>query len=167
MLKTFGCACFPLLRPYHTHELNFCSQECVFLGYSSSHKGYNCLSSIGRIYSSKDVLFNELRFPYLDIFPLSSSLVQNITSYLCLNPDLSPPLVTPTPSLSQLPSSHSPSASSIPLGFASVSTQPSSESTSSHTQSSNTESHNESIVSKYLFYNLKFIKYITYINSIL
>ena len=90
-VETFGCACFPLLRPYHTHKLNFRSQECVFFGYSSSHKGYKCLSSIGRIYISKDVLFNELRFPYLDLFPSSSSPAQNITSYFSLNPDLSSP----------------------------------------------------------------------------
>ena len=70
-LKTFGCACFPLLKPYHTHKLNFRSQECIFLGYSSSHRGYKCLSSTGRIYISKDVLFNELRFPYSDLFSSS------------------------------------------------------------------------------------------------
>ena len=58
-LKTFGCACFPLLRPYHTHKLNFSSQECLFLGYSSSRKGYICLSSTDKIYISEDVLFNE------------------------------------------------------------------------------------------------------------
>ena len=60
-LETFACACFPLLKPYH--KLKFRSQECIFLGYSSSHRGYKCLSSTGRIYISKDVLFNELRFP--------------------------------------------------------------------------------------------------------
>ena len=72
-LRTFRCACFPLLRPYHTHKLNFRSQECLFLGYSLSHKGYKCLSSFGRIYISKDVLFNELRFPYDGLFSSSSN----------------------------------------------------------------------------------------------
>jgi len=74
-LKTFGCTCFPLLRPYHTHKLNFRSQEFLVLGYFSSHKGYKCLSLTGRIYISKDVLFNELRFSYFDLFPSSSSSV--------------------------------------------------------------------------------------------
>ena len=100
-LKTFGCACFPLLKPYYTHKLDFRSQECVFLGYSSSHKGNKCLSSTGRIYISKDVLVNELMFPYLDLFSSPFSSTQNITSYFSLNPDLSPTVSASTPSLSQ------------------------------------------------------------------
>ena len=59
-LRTFGCACFPFLRPYSTYKLDFRSQECVFLGYSSSHKGYKCLSASDKIYISKDVVFNEM-----------------------------------------------------------------------------------------------------------
>lgn len=36
-LKTFVCACFPNLRPYNSNKLEFCSTQCTFLGYSSSH----------------------------------------------------------------------------------------------------------------------------------
>lgn len=68
ILRTFGCACFPFFRPYNTHKLEFRSQECVFLGYSSSHKGYRCLSPSGKVFVSKDVVFNENRFPYPQIF---------------------------------------------------------------------------------------------------
>ncbi|RZB70581.1 putative mitochondrial protein [Glycine soja] len=48
------------------------SQECLFLGYSTSHKGYKCFSSSGRLFISKDVVFNEIRFPYTDLFESSS-----------------------------------------------------------------------------------------------
>ena len=135
-----------MLKPYHAHKLDFRSQECVFLGYYSSHKGYKCLSSTGRIYISMDVLFNELRFLYLDLFSSSSSSTQNITSYFSLNPDLSPPISASTPSLSQIPSSNSLSAPSVPSDFSVTAlNQTSSESTSTHPQSSNTVSSSESI----------------------
>ena len=40
-LKTFGCACYPSVRPYRQHKLDFCSDLCLFLGYSEQHKTTN------------------------------------------------------------------------------------------------------------------------------
>jgi hypothetical protein len=76
ILRTFGCACFPLMRPYNPHKLAFRSKKCIFLGYSSNHRGYRCLDfstnhrgyrcldfSTNRVYISRDVVFNEQDFP--------------------------------------------------------------------------------------------------------
>jgi len=95
-IQCFGCSCFPLLRPYNKHKLQFCLKS-VSLGYSTSHKGYKCLASNGHLYVSK-VIFNEHRFPYLDLFPPKSN-----TTHSASTPDISPsipiigfPPVTPS-----------------------------------------------------------------------
>lgn len=65
MLHTFGCACWPNLHPYNSRKLDFHSTLCIFLGYSNLHKGYKCLNrSTGRVYVSRDVVFDETRFPF-------------------------------------------------------------------------------------------------------
>ena len=42
-LRTFGCACYPYLRPYNKHKLQPRSVKCVFLRYPPLSKGYLCL----------------------------------------------------------------------------------------------------------------------------
>jgi histone deacetylase 1/2 len=65
MLKAFGCACFPHLRPYNSKKLTLRSKECVFIGYSGDHKGYKCLDvDTGHVYISRDVIFDESSFPF-------------------------------------------------------------------------------------------------------
>ncbi|KAF5813031.1 putative RNA-directed DNA polymerase [Helianthus annuus] len=64
-LRVFGCECFPFLRPYNHHKMDFRSTPCVFLGYSSVHHGYRCLDlQSDRIYIARHVRFNEHIFPF-------------------------------------------------------------------------------------------------------
>ena len=79
-LRTFRCACFPNLRPYNNHKLAFRSTQCTFLGYSLNHKGYKCLDNKGRIYISRDVIFDENFFPY-STQSVSSRPVSQIPSF--------------------------------------------------------------------------------------
>jgi len=64
-MRVFGCACWLNLRPYNRNKLNFRSKSCIFIGYSLCHQGYTCLDlSMGKIYVSHNVIFNETLFPY-------------------------------------------------------------------------------------------------------
>jgi hypothetical protein len=76
LLRVFGCACWPNLRPYNKHKLSFRSKECVFLGYSSLHKGYKCLDpDSDRVYISRDAIFDE------NIFSICQVTTQLFTVY--------------------------------------------------------------------------------------
>lgn len=64
-LHVFGCLCFPCLRPYINHKLQFRSSLCVFLGYPPRYQGYRCYSpATGRMYILGDVIFDEDIFSY-------------------------------------------------------------------------------------------------------
>ncbi|KAK4269211.1 hypothetical protein QN277_022399 [Acacia crassicarpa] len=63
-LKPFGCLCYPCLKPYNSHKLEFHSQKCVYLGPALGQKGSRCLSSTGRIYISRHVVFDTSIFPF-------------------------------------------------------------------------------------------------------
>jgi histone deacetylase 1/2 len=85
MLKTFGCACWPLLCPYNARKLSFRSKECVFIGYSGHHKGYKCLDvATGRVYISRDVIFDESVFPFSRLNPSEKPIVYTYESLLDL-----------------------------------------------------------------------------------
>jgi hypothetical protein len=58
-LKVFGCACYPNMSSTAPHKLAPRSSLCVFLGYSSEHKGYRCLElGSNRIITSRHVVFD-------------------------------------------------------------------------------------------------------------
>ena len=105
LLKVFGCACFPCLRPYHKTKFQFHTIKCVFLGYSPGHKGYLCLSPAGRDYVSRSVIFNENNFPFAHTKFLTNnwhqsehSVVNSCSSYsiLPLSPLNSTDVITDT-----------------------------------------------------------------------
>jgi transposase InsO family protein len=76
-LRTFGCAVWPNLRPYNTKKLAFRSKQCVFLGYSHMHKGFKCLDpKEGRVYVSRDVVFDESVFPFASLHPNAGALLR-------------------------------------------------------------------------------------------
>ena len=95
-LKVFGCACWPYLRPYNKHKIDFRSKNCIFIGYSLEHHGYKCLDlATGKVYVSRHVVFYENHFPYKSpdhhpsICPDTTSTVvpfPNVISSLSLTP---------------------------------------------------------------------------------
>jgi hypothetical protein len=73
-LRIFGCACWPNLHPFNERKLQFRSKRCVFLGYSDKHKGFKCFNvSVGHIYISWDVVFDESVTPFSSLHPNASS----------------------------------------------------------------------------------------------
>ncbi|RVW92225.1 Retrovirus-related Pol polyprotein from transposon RE1 [Vitis vinifera] len=65
-LRSFGCLCYPWLRPYTSHKLESRSSPCVFVGYSPTQSVYLCLdTSTARLYTSRHVRFVESIFPFV------------------------------------------------------------------------------------------------------
>ncbi|KAJ4762199.1 Gag/pol [Rhynchospora pubera] len=80
LLRILGCLCFPLTRPYNSHKLELRSLPCVFLGYSSSQKGYRCLHlDTNKIFVSRNVVFDEINFPFQKI---AKGTAPNLTKQL-------------------------------------------------------------------------------------
>ena len=67
-LWSFGCLCYPWLRPYSAHKLSPRSSLCVFIGYSATQSAYECLDpSLSRIYTSNHVKFVDSVFPFTNV----------------------------------------------------------------------------------------------------
>ena len=79
--KVFGCACYPLLRPYNSHKFHLRSTQCIFLGYATNAKGYLCLDpQSNRLYTSCHVVFDEHTFPFHKISPILPSSPSSISN---------------------------------------------------------------------------------------
>jgi hypothetical protein len=80
-LRTFGCECFPYLRPYNKHKFSFRSKSCVFLGYSRPHTRYKCYD----ISTGKDTSFlMKKSFRFNSPLPLHHSISQHLLPRLFL-----------------------------------------------------------------------------------
>ncbi|GAA0166894.1 hypothetical protein LIER_40268 [Lithospermum erythrorhizon] len=130
-LRSFGCLCFPYLRPYNAHKCTFHYVPCIFLGYSPSHNGYRCLDlKSKRLYVVKFVKFFELDFPCknsdsssdtsISGSNLTSSCLPYVSTSLMANHDTlalprlplsqAPHIRQPTPRVAPPPNSTSPIA---------------------------------------------------------
>ncbi|KAG8499323.1 hypothetical protein CXB51_005887 [Gossypium anomalum] len=100
-LWVFGCCCFPYLRPFGNHKLEFRSQPSTFLGYSPHHKGYFCLTLDGKVIVSCHVVFDENRFLSSLSTTSSDQLPLNTTTYVpvvrsCISNKIHPDSVVET-----------------------------------------------------------------------
>ena len=69
-LRVFGCLCYPLIQSTTRNKLQPRSTPCVFLGYSSNHRGYKCYElSTRKIILSRHVIFEENTFPFSTMNP--------------------------------------------------------------------------------------------------
>lgn len=105
-LKSFGCLCYPWLKPYTNSKLQPRSSPCLFLGYSTSKSAYKCLDfATNRLYHSRHVQFIEDNFPFHH-HPQSSTLpTAHDFNYI----------PTPTSSVPSHPPTSTPMSTQIPL----------------------------------------------------
>jgi hypothetical protein len=110
-LRVFGCTCYPNTTDIAPHKLSPHSTRCVFLGYSTDHKGYRYLDlSTNRLIVSRHVIFDE------DSFPLATSPSLTDLDFLCESSTVSTIGTHFTTAGTSTPAPHRP-APEIPSGF--------------------------------------------------
>jgi hypothetical protein len=115
-LRVFGCLCYPFLRPYGLHKLEYRSKPCIFLGYI--HAGYKCLDPVtNKVYLSKHVIFDEESFPAQDqatsLLPSKINAQGDVPLFISLPIPL-PSSLSTAPNLYASPSTPETSAPSSP-----------------------------------------------------
>jgi hypothetical protein len=96
-VHVFGCQAFARIPdPRLPSKLSDRSEECIFLGVDSKIRGY-ILQRVngGAIFTSRDIVVNELVFPKRRTTSLHNQFVPNSTKIL------STPIATPTPTTTQ------------------------------------------------------------------
>lgn len=97
MLHVFGCVCFPHLPPHERNKLSSQAAMCVFVGYSTIHKGYLCYDPGSRkVRISRNVVFLE-HIPYFISIAKSPTTPKSILHLF----DLDKPVVINTNSSPQ------------------------------------------------------------------
>lgn len=65
IFKPFGCRVFSFLRDYAANKLSPRSHPCIFLGYSSAHKGFWCFDLVfAKVLTTRYAQFYEQVFPF-------------------------------------------------------------------------------------------------------
>lgn len=73
-LRVFGCACYPLLKPYNSNKLQVKTIQCIFLGYALGYKGFIYFNPVNsKFIISRHVVFNENNFPYTSFHSTNTS----------------------------------------------------------------------------------------------
>jgi hypothetical protein len=109
----FGCTCYPNTFSTTPHKLSPRSTRCVFLGYSSDHKGYRCLDlSTNRLIVSRHVVFDEASFP------LAASPHLTDLDFLCESGSSVNPIRTPLTTAGTTTAAAYQPAPVVPPGFA-------------------------------------------------
>lgn len=119
-LCTFGCLCYPWIRPYGNNKFSHRSTPCVFLGYSLTQSAFICLDvPTSRIYISRHMIFHESIFSFSSLSSqVSTSVEYSVSSPSCLAsrvPVFSQPRVAPSApvaTVSPLVSASSPASTS-------------------------------------------------------
>lgn len=110
--KPFVYHVYPYVRDYVANKLMPRSQPCIFLGYSSSNRGFWCYNLIfARFFITRHAQFDEHQFPF------SSTVTQNDISKLEISSflEVEPPLLILPQSTSDSPSQ--PASSPFPCTF--------------------------------------------------
>ncbi|WVZ70805.1 hypothetical protein U9M48_019442 [Paspalum notatum var. saurae] len=98
-VRVFGCCCYPNLPATASHKLAPRFAQCVFLGYSTHHKGYRCLDlSSNRVIISRHIIFDETSFPFAEHTPTPPST--DALEFLANYTNAAPEPIGPLPPLS-------------------------------------------------------------------